>query len=184
MRDGGELVYVALGANLGHRDATFAATLRALDAESDLLLVSASPIFETDPVGPDGQGAYLNAVVQLHVWLGPIELLGRLQAIEVSLGRDRSRETVRWGPREIDLDIVFFGDRCIEMPDLVVPHARAHERSFVMAPMAVLAPAFVHPKLGRTMTEIARSFSDSDRVRAWPSPTGWPGARADEKPSS
>lgn len=180
MRHGGELVYVAIGANLGDRDATFAAAIRAIEAESDLLLLSASPVFETDPVGPDGQGAYLNAVIQMRVWLGPIELLRRLQSIEVALGRERSRETQRWGPREIDLDILFFGDRCIEMPELVVPHLRAHERSFVMAPMAALSPSFMHPKLGRTVIEIARSFADLGKLRAWPSPRGWPGALANE----
>lgn len=181
MRRGGEIVYVAIGANLGDRTATFSATIRAIEAESDLLLLFASPIFETEPMGPAGQGRYLNAVIQLRVWLDPLELLRRLQSIEVSLGRDRSRETLRWGPREIDLDILFFGDRCIETPELVVPHAHAHERSFVMAPMATLSPSFVHPRLGRSVDEIASSFSDLAEVRVWPSPPGWPGAPGEER---
>lgn len=177
MRSGGEVVYVAVGANLGDREATFSAAIGAIEAEADLLLLSASPVFETDPIGPEGQGAYLNAVVELHVWLGPVELLRRLQSIEIALGRDRSRETSRWGAREIDLDILFFGDRCIDSPGLVIPHAHAHERSFVMAPMAEIASSFVHPKLGRTVGEIARSFADLEGVRAWPRPPGWPGTR-------
>jgi 2-amino-4-hydroxy-6-hydroxymethyldihydropteridine diphosphokinase len=176
---GGEIVYVAVGANLGDREATFAATVRAIDAESDLLLLSASPVFETEPVGPAGQGAYLNAVMQLRAWLGPIELLRRLQSIEFALGRDRRRETLRWGPRQLDLDILFFGDRCIDSPDLVVPHLHAHERIFVMAPMAEIAPSFIHPKLGITVGQIARSFPDPVGVRAWPRPPGWPGTRAE-----
>ncbi len=179
MRTGGEIVFVAVGANLGDREATFTATVRAIEAESDLLLLSASPIFETEPLGPEGQGAYLNAVIQLRAWLGPVELLRRLQSIEIALGRDRRRETLRWGPRMIDLDILFFGDRCIDSADLVVPHAHAHERIFVMAPMADIAPDFVHPKLGITVGEIARSFSDADGVRAWPQPPGWPGTEAE-----
>ena len=174
MRDGGEIVYVGLGGNLGDRDAIFAATIHAIEAESDLLLLSASPVFETDPIGPEGQGAYLNAVIRLRVWLGPVELLRRLQAVEIALGRDRRRETQRWGPRKIDLDILFFGDRCIDSPDLVVPHRRAHERIFVMAPMAEIAASFMHPKLGLSIGQIARSFPDSSGVRAWPSPAGWP----------
>jgi 2-amino-4-hydroxy-6-hydroxymethyldihydropteridine diphosphokinase len=179
MRRGGEIVYVAVGANLGDREATFAAAIREIEAESDFLLLSASPVFETDPVGPEGQGAYLNAVVELRVWLGPAELLRRLQSIEIALGRDRRRETQRWGAREIDLDILFFGDRCIDSPDLVVPHVRAHERIFVIAPMAEIAPSFVHPKLGITMGQIARSLADLERVRAWPRPPGWPGTRSE-----
>lgn len=184
MRSSGEIVYVALGANLGDRDATFTAAIRAIESESELLLLAASPVFETEPFGPAGQGAYLNAVVKLRVWLGPAELLRRLQFIETALGRDRRRESQRWGSREIDLDILFFGDRCIESPDLVVPHVRAHQRIFVMAPMAEIAPSFVHPKLGITMEVIARSFSDRDGVRAWSRPAGWPGSRVDASSSS
>ena len=179
MRIGGEIVYVAVGANLGDREASFTATIQAIEAESDLLLLAASPVFETEPVGPEGQGAYLNAVMQLRVWLGPIELLRRLQSIEMALGRDRRRETPRWGPREIDLDILFFGDRCIDSPDLVVPHVHAHERIFVMAPMAEIAASFVHPKLGITVGQIARSFPDLEGVRAWPRPPGWPGTKVE-----
>ena len=175
MRTGGEIVYIAVGANLGDRDATFAAAIRAVEAESDLLLLSASPVFETEPVGQEGQDAYLNAVLALRVWLGPIELLRRLQSIELALGRDRRRETERWGAREIDLDILFFGDRCIESTELVVPHVHAHERVFVMAPMAEIAPSFIHPRLGITVGQIVRAFSDLESVRAWPRPHGWPG---------
>ena len=179
MRSSGEIVYVALGANLGDREAMLTAAIRAVEFESDLLLLAASPVFETAPLGPTGQGAYLNAVMQLRVWLGPVELLHRLQSIESVLGRDRRREAERWGPREIDLDILFFGDRCIESPDLVVPHLYAHERIFVMAPMAEIAPSYVHPKLGITIKQIAHSLADSESVRAWPRPPGWPGSWAE-----
>jgi len=176
MRSGGEVVYIAVGANLGDREAVFRAAIQAIEMEADLFLLSASPVFETEPVGPEGQGAYLNAVVQLRVWLGPVELLRRLQSIEIALGRDRRRETSRWGAREIDLDILFFGDRCIDSPDLVIPHVHAHERVFVMAPMAEIAPSFIHPKLGITIGQIARSFPDLEGIRAWPRPRGWPGS--------
>jgi 2-amino-4-hydroxy-6-hydroxymethyldihydropteridine diphosphokinase len=176
MRPGGEISYVAVGANLGDREATFAAVLRALESESELLLLSVSSIFETEAVGPEGQPAYLNAAVCLRTWLSPSALLTKLQAIERALGRDRSRESVRFGPREVDLDILFFGERCIEMPDLVVPHPRAHERAFVMTPLAELAPDLVHPRLGRSIREIAREREDREAVRPWPRPAGWPGA--------
>ena len=179
MRSSGEIVYLALGANIGDREATFAAAIRAIESESELLLLAASPVFETEPLGPAGQCAYPNAVIQLRVWLGPVELLLRLQSIETALGRDRRREVQRWGPREIDLDILFFGDRCIESSDLVVPHTHAHERIFVMAPMAEIAPSFLHPKLGITMAQIARSLPDREGVQAWPRPAGWPGSSAE-----
>jgi 2-amino-4-hydroxy-6-hydroxymethyldihydropteridine diphosphokinase len=176
MREGGIVAYVAIGANLGDREATFASVIRALEAEPDLLLTAASPVFETDPVGPPGQADYLNAVLRLRVWIAPIELLRRLQAIEDRLGRDRRRESERWGPREIDLDLVFYGDRCIESIELVVPHPRAHERAFVMTPMAELDPEFVHPTLGITVAEIAIRWIERAEVRTWRRPPGWPGA--------
>ena len=176
MREGGEIVYVAVGANLGDREATFASVIRTFETESELLLLAASPVFETDPVGPGEQDPYLNAVLQLRSWLAPSELLATLQRIEQALGRDRRRETERWGPRTIDLDIVLYGERCIEMSDLVVPHPRAHERAFVLRPLAELDPHRVHPRLGRTILEIARSRSDLERVRRWHRPPpGWPG---------
>jgi 2-amino-4-hydroxy-6-hydroxymethyldihydropteridine diphosphokinase len=179
MRDGGEIVFVALGANLGDREATFAAVVRALELESDLLLLGASTVYETDPIGPPGQGAYLNAVLGLRSWLAPLALLRRLQAIEAALGRDRARPSQRWGPRTIDLDLLFYGDRCIDLPDLTVPHPRVHERAFVLMPLAELAPSLVHPRLGATIEEIAFALIESihaEGVRPWRRPAGWPGA--------
>lgn len=178
MRVGGEVVYVAVGANLGDREATFAAVIEALEREVDCLLLAASPVFETEPVGQEGQTAYLNAVVELRTWLGPLDLLQRLQAIEAALGRDRSREAERWGPREIDLDIVFFGDRCLDLPELTVPHPRAHERAFVMEPLAALAPTFLHPRLGLSALKIAEARRDPEAVRPRARPAGWPGGRS------
>ncbi len=176
MRRGGEIVYVAVGANLGDRDGTFSKVVRAVEFESDLILLAASPIFETEPLGPEGQGPYLNAVLELRTWFSPLDLLRWLQSVERNLGRTRDPEAPRWGARTIDLDLLFFGDRCLELPDLVVPHVRAHERNFVMVPMAEIAPGFVHPKLGVSIVEIARSLVGIGGIRAWPRPRGWPGA--------
>ena len=177
MRAVEEIVYVAIGANLGDREATFARVIRAIERDPDLGLLAASSVYETPPVGPSGQSPYLNAVLELRVRLAPLELLHRLQAIELTLGRDRGPDAIRWGPRVIDLDLVFFGERCIELPELVVPHARAHERSFVMTPLAELAPDLTHPRLGQTMSAIAAGQAGRENVRVQPRPTGWPCAR-------
>ena len=178
METGGEIVYVAVGANLGDREATLARTVRAIEGDPDLRLLAASSVYETPPVGPSGQSPYLNAVLELRVRLAPLELLHRLQAIELALGRDRGPDAVRWGPRVIDLDILFFGDRCIELPELIIPHARAHERSFVMTPLAEIAPDLTHPRLGQTALALAAGRADREDVRVQPRPTGWPRAWA------
>lgn len=177
MRAGGERVYIALGANLGDREATFSAVIEAFERERDLSVLAASRVFETPPLGPPGQAPYLNAVVALRAWVSPLELLERLQAIEGRLGRDRGPEAVRWGPRTIDLDLLFYGERCIELPDLEVPHPRAHERAFVLLPLADLAPAMPHPRLGRTIAELVSERADLGQIVERPRPVGWPGAR-------
>jgi 2-amino-4-hydroxy-6-hydroxymethyldihydropteridine diphosphokinase len=175
MRAGGEVVYVALGANLGDREATFSSVIAAFEHEPDLRLLAASRVFETPPLGPPGQRPYLNAVVAMRAWLAPVELLRRLQGIETALGRDRGPDAVRWGPRTIDLDLLFYGERCITLPELEVPHPRAHERAFVLLPLAEVAPALVHPTLGRSIAELATARSDADEVTPRPRPAGWPG---------
>lgn len=176
MREGGEVVFVAVGANLGDRESTLAAVIRALEVEPDVLLLAASTVYETDPIGPGEQAAYLNAVIGLRTWLSPIELLHRLQDIERMLGRDRSAAAVRWGPRTIDLDLLFYGDRVIEMPELIVPHPRAHERAFVLMPLVELAPDYVHPRLGATIEAIAATLLGAAGLRPWRRPEGWPGS--------
>ncbi len=176
MRAGGERVFVAVGANLGDREATFAAVVRALEREPDLLLLATSTVYETDPIGPEGQAAYLNAVIALQSWLSPSELLARLQRIEARFGRDRSHASVRWGPRTLDLDLILYGERVIDLPELVVPHPRAHERAFVLMPLVELCPTLVHPRLGVTIGAIAASLRDTVGVRPARRPQGWPGA--------
>ena len=174
MDSAGEVAFVALGSNLGDRGSIFSTTIRALEADASLDLIAASPVFETDPVGPGEQGAYFNAVVCLRTGLAPPTLLRLLQDIEVSLGRDRSEAAVRWGPRTIDLDILFYGERRIETPDLVIPHPRAHERAFVLVPMAALAPDFVHPVLGSSMQTLVSMQLEDESMRRMPDPEGWP----------
>lgn len=175
MRSGGERAFVAFGANLGDREQAFAAAIARLERERDLRLVAASPVFETPPLGPPGQPAYLNAVVEIRSWIAPHDLLGRLQAIERALGRDREHE-VRWGPRPIDLDLLFFGDRQIATRDLELPHPRLHERAFVLVPMAAIAPEWRHPAFGISIRELVRARPAPDALRATVRPAGWPGA--------
>jgi 2-amino-4-hydroxy-6-hydroxymethyldihydropteridine diphosphokinase len=122
-----ELAFVALGSNLGDRSAYLGEARKAMAALRGTRLVAESSVEETAPIGPPGQGPYLNQMVALETELTPHELLSELQAIEHAAGRVR-RE--RWGPRTLDLDIVQFGDRTIRDPDLVIPHPELPHRDF------------------------------------------------------
>ncbi len=128
--------FLGLGSNLGDRWAYLRDALAALPD-----VVAVSPVYETSPVGgPEGQGPYLNCVVELDTELGPRELLEAAQRAEAAAGRAR-RE--RWGPRTLDVDVLLVDDLTVDEPDLVVPHPRMWERRFVLAPLADLAPELV-----------------------------------------
>ncbi|HZQ27382.1 MAG TPA: 2-amino-4-hydroxy-6-hydroxymethyldihydropteridine diphosphokinase [Acidimicrobiales bacterium] len=131
--------FLALGSNLGDREAALRNAVAALPD-----VVAVSPVYETAPVGgPGGQGPFLNAVVELDTELSPRELLGWCARLEEACGRVRAE---RWGPRTLDVDVLLVGDLVVDEPDLVVPHPRMGERSFVLIPLADLAPDLVpHP---------------------------------------
>jgi 2-amino-4-hydroxy-6-hydroxymethyldihydropteridine diphosphokinase len=125
--------FLGLGSNLGDRRAHLREAVAALPD-----VVAVSPVYETSPVGgPEGQGPYLNCVVELHTELDPRELLGVAQRLEAAARRERKE---RWGPRTLDVDVLLVDDLTVEEPDLVVPHPRMWERRFVLVPLADLAP--------------------------------------------
>lgn len=154
--------YVSIGTNLGDRDAHLALALRRLAALPDTELVAASPVYETDPVGPPPQGPYLNAAVHLRTRLSPRALLDALLAIEQEAGRVRG---VRDAARTLDLDLLLYGDQVLDEPDLVVPHPRLAERPFVLEPLAALAPDRVHPTRHETIATLAARVRDPRAVR-------------------
>jgi 2-amino-4-hydroxy-6-hydroxymethyldihydropteridine diphosphokinase len=155
--------FVALGSNLGQREVALAGAVAALRATRGIRDVVASPVYETDPVGPGEQGAYLNAVARLETTLPPDALLERLLEIERAAGRRRSG--VRNEARTLDLDLLLYGDRRVETERLRVPHPRLHERPFVLEPLAELAPRLVHPTLRRPIGELAAAVRDPAAVR-------------------
>jgi len=131
--------FIGLGSNLGDRRALLRQAIRGFEAGGDV--VGVSPLYETEPVGgPDGQGPYLNVVVELATSDNPRALLERCRAAETAAGRVR---TVRWGPRTLDADVLWVEGWQVEDEDLVVPHPRLWERRFVVQPLADLAPDLV-----------------------------------------
>jgi 2-amino-4-hydroxy-6-hydroxymethyldihydropteridine diphosphokinase len=137
---------VALGSNLGNRLELLQGAVDALGETPGLRIKAVSGVFETDPVGgPNGQGSYFNAVVLLRTTLPPSSLLERGNAVEDAFNRTRE---VRWGPRTLDVDILFYEGVVSDDPRLTLPHPRAHERAFVLAPWLDVDPSAQVPGHG------------------------------------
>ncbi|MCH8290455.1 2-amino-4-hydroxy-6-hydroxymethyldihydropteridine diphosphokinase [Candidatus Poribacteria bacterium] len=136
--------YISFGSNVGDRLVHINQALQYLSEADGILVTKVSSLYETEPVGYEEQDWFLNGVVAVETGLSPRQLLKVLQQIEKRIGRQQRK---RWGPREMDLDLLIFDQRCINTPDLIVPHPEMHQRRFVLIPFAEIAPDTIHPIL-------------------------------------
>jgi len=149
-----EPVFLALGTNLGEREANLCTAKASLPPE--VTIQRESSIYITPPWGYTDQPDFLNQVIEVQTSLEPLPLLHTLKEIEAEMGR---MATFRYGPRLIDLDILFYGQRVIDREDLQVPHPRLHERAFVLIPLNEIAPDFIHPILDQTVSDLLAGVS-------------------------
>ena len=169
-------VYLSLGSNEGDRVSMLRAAVRQLGETASISVVAASRLYETEPWESEpgrteGEATwFLNCVVGVDTDLDPRALLARVHDIENALGRTRAGgtpEAQRFVPRTLDIDILFYGDRVISVPDeLHVPHLLLHERAFVLRPLSDLAPDLRHPTLYRTVREMLEELDDDHVVEA------------------
>jgi len=156
-----EDVFIGLGSNIGDRlrnlNLATCSVLRIPEVE----FVRASSLYETEPVGMEGQPWFLNAVLWIRTAIPPMELLSRLLEIETGMGRVRKEPL---GPRVIDLDILIFGTTVMKSEFLEIPHPRMHERRFVLEPLAEIVPNLIHPAMGVSVVDLLQRVDQSKKV--------------------
>ena len=155
------VAYLGFGSNMGSRQQNLE---RALGFLSQRLRVTrVSSVYDTEPRGNVNQPRFFNLVCQVYTRLAPEALLALAKGIESKLGRAGKSGA----PRPIDIDILFYGDRVVETPELVIPHPRLTERAFVLVPLAEIAPDFAHPVSGQTVTELLAELTETQGVLKW-----------------
>jgi len=157
----GHIAYIGIGSNLGDKVGHCEkAITEILKADHNKLLAKSS-FFKTKPLGYTSQDWFINAVIKIETELKPLQLLRALKGIESQLGRE---ETFRWGPRTIDLDILFFNEREIRTQELQIPHPLLHERQFVLIPLAEIDRGLIHPVLKKSIGELLDDMKEDQGV--------------------
>jgi len=157
------LAYLLLGTNIGNREQNFKHALQLLDFRCGNV-ERLSSLYETAAWGKTDQAAFLNQAVEVRTRLNEKDLLVALKNIERQIGREPSE---KWGPRLIDIDILFYGEETHQSDELTIPHPCLHERRFTLTPLAELIPDFVHPVLHRTVGDLLLSCPDSSAVNKY-----------------
>lgn len=161
------IAYIGIGSNVGDK------LRQCQEALSEILridrhrLLAQSSYYKTQPLGYSTQDWFVNSVIKIETGLDAQELLQSLKGIELGLGR---QETFRWGPRTIDLDLLFYDEEELESEELQLPHPHLHKRQFVLVPLSEIDPHLIHPVLRRTIREILDQMEEDQGVERLPSP--------------
>jgi len=156
------LAYISFGSNLGNRLKNIKRGLQLVSRNRSITITKKSSLYETEPVGYENQGWFLNGVIEIETFVLPHKLLSLIKKVERIMGRKRR---IRWGPREIDLDILLYNQRCVDTPGLIIPHPRMHERGFVLVPLVEIAPRVIHPIFKKSVQQLLAKLTDSKSVK-------------------
>ena len=159
-----EKAYIALGSNLGSRSENLREAIELLKRDESTIISGVSKIYLSEPKYFIEQPDFLNAVIKIKTSHSPLQLLNLLLKIETELGRIRTKKN---GPRLIDMDILFYGDRIIKSDDLEIPHPMLYERLFVLKPLEDIDPKFVCPVTGKTISELVNSTNDKEKIELY-----------------
>ncbi len=159
-----EKVFLGLGSNIGNRAGYIKKAVKGISLIKGINVIAKSSLYETEPWGLKNQRKFLNCVIVCLSKLDSDDLFRNLRKLERRLGRKRS---VKWGPREIDIDILFFGVRIIKTIDYTIPHPMIAERNFVLVPLIELSPLFIHPVLKINLENLLKKSNDPCKVEIY-----------------
>jgi 2-amino-4-hydroxy-6-hydroxymethyldihydropteridine diphosphokinase len=158
------VAYIGVGSNVGDAFENCLQGVIAVIGNERATFVALSSLYRTSPVSPVAQADFLNCAFKI-IWRGsPLELLSFLQRVEARLGRDRA---VRFGPRTLDLDILFFDDLVLDTPGLIIPHPRLHQRKFALVPCLEIDPNLIHPRFRRPLVEYLNEIGDEQKIASF-----------------
>ncbi|MCK5392485.1 MAG: 2-amino-4-hydroxy-6-hydroxymethyldihydropteridine diphosphokinase [Deltaproteobacteria bacterium] len=152
-------VFIGIGSNLGDAIGNCKMALDEIGNFAEIVRISS--LYETEPVGNEDQPNFINCAAEIRTDISPHELLTHLNRIEEKLGRVRGE---KWGPRTIDLDIIFYDDLVMRENNLIIPHPRAHLRRFVLEPICEIDPDFIHSELKISVLELLKNLPDKKKV--------------------
>jgi 2-amino-4-hydroxy-6-hydroxymethyldihydropteridine diphosphokinase len=157
----GHIAYIGIGSNIGNKVRHCEKAIAEILKANHHKLLAQSSLFKTQAIGYTSQDWFVNGVIKIETELEPLDLLQILKAIESRMGRTT---TVRWGPRVIDLDILFFDEEEIKTEEVQIPHPSLHERQFVLIPLAEIDRNLVHPVLKKTVRELLETLKEEQGV--------------------